>query len=80
VKLRPEWDHKIRYVVMLDGLNLKFALPEFRELLISTGDAVLMEDSPRDYVWGGRDAQGGYGGRNLLGRALMRVRGELLAD
>ena len=31
-------------------------------------------------MWGCRDAEQGYGGRNLLGLALMRVRDELVAD
>jgi hypothetical protein len=31
-------------------------------------------------VWGCRDPQGGYGGQNLLGLALMQVRAELIAD
>jgi len=31
-------------------------------------------------VWGARDPDGGYGGQNLLGLALMCVRDELIAD
>lgn len=77
VTLQADWDRKVRHEVMLAALRLKFAIPEFCELLLSTGDAVLMEDSPWDFVWGGRDVQGGYGGRNFLGRALMKVREEL---
>ena len=38
------------------------------------------EDSPTDFVWGCRDGTGGYGGQNLLGLAVMQVRGELVAD
>ena len=61
---------------MLTVLRAKFAVPELRELLLSTGDRILAEDSPRDFVWGCRDPAGGYTGQNLLGRALMRVRDE----
>lgn len=31
-------------------------------------------------MWGARDPDGGYGGQNLLGLALMCVRDELIAD
>ena len=31
-------------------------------------------------MWGARDPDGGYGGQNLLGLALMQVRDELVAD
>ena len=31
-------------------------------------------------MWGCRDPQGGHGGQNLLGLALMQVRAELIAD
>jgi ribA/ribD-fused uncharacterized protein len=78
VTLRPDWDNHHRYHVMLAGLRLKFAIPEFRDLLLSTGTRHLAEDSRDDFVWGCRDRTGGYGGRNLLGRALMRVRAEII--
>ena len=77
VTLQPNWDNKHRHQVMLAALRCKFAIPDFRDLLLSTGSAILMEDSPWDFVWGGRDAQGGYSGRNYLGRALMKVREEI---
>ena len=77
ITLRDGWEHKVRYQVMLEALRFKYQLPEFRELLLSTGDRHLAEDSPRDHEWGCRDRNGGYTGRNLLGRALMKVRDEL---
>lgn len=76
ITLRDEWERRVRYHVMLAGLRLKFALPEFAVLLDSTGDRMLAEDSPSDYEWGCRDAQGGYTGKNLLGRAQIKVRDE----
>ncbi|KAG6331540.1 hypothetical protein ID866_7550 [Astraeus odoratus] len=43
-------------------------------MLLGTGDAELIEDSPRDYFWGiGADKTG----RNELGKALQRLRQEL---
>jgi len=71
----PDWNRR-RAHVMLTVVRAKFAVPELRELLLSTGDRILAEDSPRDFVWGCRDPAGGYTGQNLLGRALMRVRDE----
>ena len=45
-------------------------------LLLSTGDALIIEHSRRDRYWG----DGGDGsGANKLGQILMRVRGELRA-
>jgi len=76
--LRGDWDIA-RTHVMLTVQRAKFAVPGLGELLLSTGDRLIAEDSPRDFVWGCRDANGGYTGRNYLGRALMRVRDELRA-
>lgn len=75
------------------ALRLKFTQhPDLKALLLGTGDADLVEvgrvrafspalafilsyqDSPRDYFWGiGADQSG----RNELGKALVRLRGEL---
>jgi len=52
----------------------------YRSALLLTHPHPLAEDSPSDFVWGARDRDGGYGGQNLLGLALMRVRDELVAD
>jgi len=76
VALPADWD-QLRLLVMLDVVRAKFAAESLHELLLSTGDHVLAEDSPYDPVWGCRDRRGGYTGQNLLGRALMRVRDEL---
>jgi ribA/ribD-fused uncharacterized protein len=66
IMLRPDWQHRHRYHVMLAGLRLKFALPGPRALLLSTGERHLAEDSPRDFEWGCRDRRGGWTGLNLL--------------
>jgi N-glycosidase YbiA len=78
VALREDWE-EVKQQVMLDGLRRKFALPRFREVLLATGDRPIMEDSRYDFEWGARDADGGWGGQNLLGRLLEQVRAELRA-
>ena len=76
VALPADWNRQ-RTHVMLAVVRAKFAIPELGELLLSTGDRILAEDSPYDPVWGCRDRAGGYTGQNFLGRALMRLRDEL---
>lgn len=76
IELRPDWE-EVKVAVMHFACLGKFMLPAFREALRVTGDAVLVEDSPSDFVWGRRDRDGGYRGRNLLGVVLMTVRAEL---
>jgi hypothetical protein len=58
--------------------RLKFTQhPHLRALLLSTGDALLVEHTENDSCWG----DGGDGsGKNRLGQILMRVRDELLAQ
>jgi ribA/ribD-fused uncharacterized protein len=47
---------------------------ELRQLLLSSGEAKLVEHTENDDYWG----DGGDGsGRNMLGRILMEVRSEL---
>lgn len=44
---------------------------DIREILLVTGDEVLVENSPIDYYWGcGKDSSG----KNKLGQILMEVR------
>ena len=77
--LRPDWE-QVKSEVMLHALRGKFTLEPYRSALLLTQPRPLAEDSPSDFVWGARDPDGGYGGQNLLGLALMRVRDELIAD
>jgi N-glycosidase YbiA len=74
--LRDDWED-VKYRVMLNGLQAKFYSDHFGHYLLETGDAYIAEDSPSDYIWGIRDAEGGFTGQNLLGKALMEVRKEL---
>jgi len=78
-ELRPDWE-RVKFDVMLCALRGKFALDPYRSALLLTHPRPLAEDSRSDFVWGCRDAQGGHGGQNLLGLALMQVRAELIAD
>lgn len=72
--------------VMKRALHLKFAnSPILKSKLIATGDAILVEASPTDRIWGAgllnddpniNDPKK-WRGLNLLGRCLMEVREEL---
>lgn len=79
------WDAR-RFDAVVAGNRAKFgADPVLADYLRSTGDAVLVEASPVDRIWGvGLHADEPavtdphrWTGRNLLGFALMRVRTEL---
>lgn len=72
VDLRPDWE-EIKEEVMLKALRVKFSIPTLRRALLSTGDALLEEDSPDDMYWGRR-------GKNRLGALLMQVRDEIRAE
>ena len=71
-ELRSDWED-VKYEIMLRGLRVKFSHPQYKEILLGTGDKPIYEDSPVDYVWGiGADGTG----QNLLGKALMQIREE----
>ena len=78
------WDAE-RYEIMKTANRAKFSQnPSLLAALLATGDAVLVEASPYDKVWGiGLSAAGAYAsdpaafpGRNLQGRLLMELRDE----
>lgn len=75
--LRPDWE-AVKRSVMYEGVWAKFVThPSIREVLLATGDEVLVEDSPTDYFWGcGRDRTG----QNHLGQILMAVRDRLRSE
>lgn len=76
------WDaHK--YDIVVKGNKAKFSQnPELKAFLLSTGDAILVEASPYDRIWGiGMNRELAqrlpveqWNGENLLGCALMEVR------
>lgn len=73
VKLRPDWED-VKTGIMLDLLRQKFANDFLRELLLSTGDAKLIEGNHwGDTFWGVCNGVG----QNMLGRLLMQVREEI---
>lgn len=72
-----------RYGLVVEGNRAKFAQnPELGDFLRETGDQVLVEASPVDFIWGIGLAQdhadardpAQWRGLNLLGFALMEVR------
>lgn len=85
------WDiHK--FPIMYDANYYKFADPanaDLKRWLINTGDAILVEASPYDKIWGiGISEQEAnisqnvvsWRGENLLGEALMAVRATLISE
>ena len=72
--LRPDWE-EVKDGVMLCAVRLKFGTHAgLRKLLLSTGDAQIVENAPWDPYWGcGTDGTG----LNKLGKILMMVRKEL---
>ena len=82
---QSEWERR-RSDIVYNGNFLKFSQnPKLSELLKSTGDAIIAEASPVDAIWGiglsEQDAkqvpESEWPGQNLLGKALMEVRGNL---
>ncbi|MBL8299906.1 MAG: NADAR family protein [Rhodanobacteraceae bacterium] len=73
-KLRGDWE-SVKVEVMRKALRAKFTQhDELTALLLSTGDATLVEHTTNDSYWG----DGGDGrGRNMLGQLLMQLRDEL---
>lgn len=76
IDLRRDWE-EVKFIIMITGLRAKFQDPGYAEFLLNTGDRFIAEDSPTDDEWGIRDADGGWTGDNLLGKALMEIREEL---
>lgn len=75
-KLRRDWE-SVKVGVMRTAVLAKFSQHEdLRMLLLSTGDATIVEHTDNDAYWG----DGGDGsGKNMLGRILMDVRALLRA-
>jgi diaminohydroxyphosphoribosylaminopyrimidine deaminase/5-amino-6-(5-phosphoribosylamino)uracil reductase len=75
--VRADWDDVKRDVMRTALLAKLEAHAAPRALLLASGDAEIVEDSPHDAVWGcGRDGKGG----NLLGKMLMSIRDEHFAN
>lgn len=69
--LRDDWD-EIKVDVMFLAVGLKLMQHEYiHDKLMSTGDRIIVEDSPIDYYWGcGADNSG----KNMLGKVFMSIR------
>ena len=72
--LRTDWE-KVKENIMREVLNAKFTQhADLRSLLLSTGEAALVEHTRNDRYWG----DGGDGtGKNRLGELLMELRAQL---
>lgn len=72
--LRKDWE-EVKEDAMYEAIKAKFNQnKDIKDVLLSTGNQELVEDSPTDYYWGvGADRTG----RNRLGVLLMRLRDEL---
>jgi ribA/ribD-fused uncharacterized protein len=71
VRIRSDWND-VRIDVMRRCLYAKFTQNEtLRDILLATGDAMIVENSPRDSFWGiGKSGDGS----NWLGVLLMELR------
>ncbi len=72
--LRKDWE-SVKETIMREALHAKFTQhEELKEILLSTGDAHLVEHTENDSYWG----DGGDGsGKNRLGILLMELRTQL---
>jgi ribA/ribD-fused uncharacterized protein len=72
--LRKDWE-QVKDEIMYRAVLAKFqSHADIKAILLGTGEKPLVENAPGDYYWGcGADGSG----LNMLGKTLMRVRGEL---
>lgn len=79
-----EWN-EYKYKFVVNGNYLQFSQnPQMKQVLLSTGEKMIVEASPYDAVWGiGKSAANAFDtngnpvsgwGQNLLGKALVEVR------
>ena len=75
IRIRQDWD-RVKDHVMYTAVKAKFSQHEaLKQLLIKTGEAIIIEDAPNDDYWG----IGSHGkGLNKLGKILMQIRKEFL--
>jgi ribA/ribD-fused uncharacterized protein len=73
-QLRQDWE-SVKVGIMREVVRAKFEQhDDIRQVLLSTGDATLVEHTENDSYWG----DGGDGsGKNMLGQILMEIREEL---
>lgn len=79
---RSDWA-QVRVKIMRWCLRVKLAqnFKQFSELLLSTGNNPIVEESRRDNFWGANPVNGDtLVGMNVLGRLLMEVRDEIASN
>lgn len=79
IKTRKDWE-RVRVNIMRWCLRVKLAQNwgKFRELLLSTENRPIVEESRKDGFWGAKPTgEGTLEGVNVLGRLLMELREEL---
>src|SRR5262249_30951784 len=73
-KPRRDWE-SVKVSVMTEAVRAKFTQhDELRAVLLSTGNATIVEHTENDDYWGDG---GDESGKNMLGQILMRIRSEL---
>ncbi|OUL37407.1 Swarming motility protein ybiA [Nostoc sp. T09] len=73
-QIRADWE-LVKTQVMREAVLKKFLThAEIRDILLSTGNEILVENSPKDYFWG---CGANKTGQNHLGKVLMSVREEI---
>ena len=73
-QLRRDWD-LVKTQIMREAVLKKFLThTDIREVLLRTGDEILVENSPNDSFWG---CGANKVGQNHLGKTLMTVREEI---
>ena len=83
VPCNMRWWQGVREKAMIRGLRVKFSHPEMRDLLLGTGNAVIIEGNYwHDNYWGDCKCRKcrGNPGMNRLGTMLMQIRDELAAE
>jgi ribA/ribD-fused uncharacterized protein len=76
LEIRADWDD-VKLDIMDLLLQQKFAIPEIRERLLSTGDEDIIEvNTWGDVFWG----VCGNRGENYLGKLLMRIRSNIRSE
>lgn len=71
VSLRSDWE-EIKTEIMFRLLKKKFEIPALREQLLATGNAELVEGNDWGDIFWGVDRT--LGGKNMLGKMLMKIR------
>jgi N-glycosidase YbiA len=79
---RPDWDDvRVRVMKWCLRIKLIYNWHKFSELLLSTGDRPIVEDSRKDSYWGAMPQDDHtLNGQNVLGRLLMDLRQKLRED